>query len=410
MFTGAFQISAGGALNSLIVTDISDYSDEAESTFLTRKVYLYKVGGLTLSYPYQQNIPATAGANPVATIEVIDIAPNGSNLTVATSPPMGSVALGSYTVQVGDNTINQIAEHLSEALSSISYDISVDNAIVSVELLQTTAAFNGQSLVLSNSTIPEIPSRAVFNVTSLLSIDTGTLITIDAQQPNNAYVTIGTYTKQADDTTTAVMAPRLVTAITGNIYGYVPTTNLTNVTVTAPSGLGATQNGKQLLFSFGMSTASSNFSNGVNEIGAIPNDTTPFTGGLAPTSTTEVVNYISFPYSLGNQVAINIPMLRDYALLLVTEWVSLDPQDGSTYTAQKYALFQDYNNSRLNGVVSATTARPSVIQDAGYMVNLAKCFLEKDNAMIAIYYNQQTLSQGAVNREAELLSKQLTYF
>ena len=50
-FVANFTASQGSDCTTIIITDTSDYSDEPQNTFSSRKLYLYKADGTTIKYP-----------------------------------------------------------------------------------------------------------------------------------------------------------------------------------------------------------------------------------------------------------------------------------------------------------------------------------------------------------------------
>ena len=103
-------------------------------------------------------------------------------------------------------------------------------------------------------------------------------------------------------------------------------------------------------------------------------------------------------------------MTRDYALNIVVDWISLDPQPSSDYQTQLIYGFESYNGNSEYGVIQALTARPNIIQDWNYWINLGRVQNEIENSVQAVYYQQQVSAQWAMNRAANILENQLTNF
>lgn len=129
---------------------------------------------------------------------------------------------------------------------------------------------------------------------------------------------------------------------------------------------------------------------------------------LVPAGTT--TTYINWPFSVGNTIIISDVMTRDYALNVVVDWVSLDPQDGSTYQTQLIYGFASYNANGEYHVIQAITARPNIVQHWNYWLNLGKVQTEESNSVQAVYYQQQVSAQWAMNRAAYILQNKLTNF
>lgn len=128
---------------------------------------------------------------------------------------------------------------------------------------------------------------------------------------------------------------------------------------------------------------------------------------LVPDGTT--TSYIDFPYAGGDTITINA-LTRDYALNVVADWISVDPQSGSTYQASLICSFLSYNTNNEYGIIQALTAKPSCIYDINYWANLGIVQTEKANAIWATYYQEQRSAQWAINRSALLLSNPVINF
>jgi len=129
---------------------------------------------------------------------------------------------------------------------------------------------------------------------------------------------------------------------------------------------------------------------------------------LVPAGT--VTDYINWPFSAGNTIIISDVMIRDYALNVVVDWISLDPQVGSSYQTQLIYGFASYNANGEYSVVQAITAKPSIVQDWNYWLNLGRVQTEESNSVQAVYYQQQVSAQWAMNRAAYILQNKLTNF
>jgi len=128
---------------------------------------------------------------------------------------------------------------------------------------------------------------------------------------------------------------------------------------------------------------------------------------LVPTGTT--TTYIDFPFAGGDTITIDA-MTRDYSLDIVVDWISVNPQSGSTYQASLICSFLSYNTNNEYGIIQALTAKPSCIQDINYWANLGNVQTEQQNSIWATYYQQQVSAQWAINRAAYILQNPLTNF
>jgi len=135
--------------------------------------------------------------------------------------------------------------------------------------------------------------------------------------------------------------------------------------------------------------------------------TTSSGGTLVPAGT--LTTYIDFPFSGGASITIDC-MERDYALIVTVEWISDDPQPGSIYESSLVYGFESYDKNGEYGVIQALIARPSIVQNLTYWLNLGKLQTFIHCANQAVYYQQQDSAQAALNRGAYLLNTNLTSF
>jgi hypothetical protein len=96
-----------------------------------------------------------------------------------------------------------------------------------------------------------------YNSDSLLVKPIGTVLTVEAEEPDGIYRTLGTYTTQAGDDNAVTLSAHLNSAVNANTSttGYssvLDTDTVANdsIRVTARTGLGATMNGKFLFVAY----------------------------------------------------------------------------------------------------------------------------------------------------------------
>jgi hypothetical protein len=128
---------------------------------------------------------------------------------------------------------------------------------------------------------------------------------------------------------------------------------------------------------------------------------------LVPTGTT--TTYIDFPFAGGDTITI-AAMNRDYSVNVVVDWLTTDPQPGSTYQSSIIMSLLSYNTNNEYGIIQAMTATPLIVSHANYWLNLGLVQTENENCIQATYYQQQVSAQRAINHSAEILANQLTNF
>ncbi len=232
----------------------------------------------------QTNDAVRSETAATATITITSVPDDGSNITVTVNDPiLGSINLGSYTKVSGDSTVNTLAQSIATELgnNTYNYGISVDENVITIQAAPGRGddINGGGRLTVSASTTSETAATATVNCNSLTSIAEGTLITVQAEDSEDGFITIGTYTTQSGDGVASTLAGRLAAAIT--LEGYSAVQSGDNMVVTARSGLGADMNGQDLFLSWPVSgNLTTTFSGGVDGIGIIPNTLTQFSGGI----------------------------------------------------------------------------------------------------------------------------------
>lgn len=94
-------------------------------------------------------------------------------------------------------------------------------------------------------------SSSFINATATITIDAvgddGSIIEVSVNDPELGIIILGSYTKQSTDTDTTILATNIASALSGNSYGYVVTSQTNVVTIEARDGLGASINGNSRL-------------------------------------------------------------------------------------------------------------------------------------------------------------------
>ena len=129
---------------------------------------------------------------------------------------------------------------------------------------------------------------------------------------------------------------------------------------------------------------------------------------LVPEGTT--TTYISFPFSAGNSITITGILNTDYSLLVNVVWESLDPQVGSTYSAQSIETFLNYLYAFYAGQISTLSDNPAILQDTNWYDSMIKLIVEISNAEQATADAQQFSAQSAINRALYLKNNSQFFF
>lgn len=342
-FTGSFTKTnnSSAGLNYFTLADTSDYGSEPKTGFNDRYVYLYDIEGNVID-PGEQTI-VLLGEKPVATITIDSVPPDGYNIEVILPVSMGGLSLGTYTKGSGDTTTTILAASIANALVPAGVTITSANNVVTITYDTKTSDYNGDDLTITSYNVTGVFSKAFFNgASTLLSKPNGTLFTIQAQIPDNSYVTIGSYTKQSSDTTAEILYNNIAAATVGNSYGYTCSGQTTYMLVTSPYY--SNQNGKDFLVSFSGGSTGNSFFSGVDPENVIPNTTTNFSGGVTPgPETITGLDYFLWPYDSGDEIDINV-LTEDIALTVYVVWNPIVIETDSTYTASLACVFLDYAN------------------------------------------------------------------
>lgn len=96
----------------------------------------------------------------------------------------------------------------------------------------------------SNPDVTEVAASATLTVDSLGVTNSGCYVYVN--EPTRQ-IELGYYEQQVTDTTTSIYAQSLANVLSANTYGYVISVNNSTITVTAPPGLGALMNGRDLI-------------------------------------------------------------------------------------------------------------------------------------------------------------------
>lgn len=121
MFTGTFTVSQTSDITSFSVTDSSSYADEAQGTFSTRHIYVYKIDGTLLA---SVNFPFTDGATKALTGILNTDYSLLVNVTWASlNPQPGSV----YTAQSVETFLNYLYAFYSGQISTLSDNPNILN-------------------------------------------------------------------------------------------------------------------------------------------------------------------------------------------------------------------------------------------------------------------------------------------
>lgn len=128
---------------------------------------------------------------------------------------------------------------------------------------------------------------------------------------------------------------------------------------------------------------------------------------LVPTGTS--TTYVDFPFSGGNSIEVNI-LNRDYALTVVMQLTSLDPQPDSNYIASNVYGFTNYTMQFLYGLLQNIVAQPNITNDLNYDANRALLQQLVDDADNAVYYQDVKSAQFALDQAYNIMQKQNFYF
>lgn len=129
---------------------------------------------------------------------------------------------------------------------------------------------------------------------------------------------------------------------------------------------------------------------------------------LVPSGTATA--YIDFPFSAGASITITGVLLTDYSLSANVQWLSTNPQVGSTYTATEVVTFLNYINDFIYGKVEQMAANPTIINDTTFQDSMKIMYNEKENAEQGTLYDDQWAAQSAINRAFYLINNENMFF
>jgi len=128
---------------------------------------------------------------------------------------------------------------------------------------------------------------------------------------------------------------------------------------------------------------------------------------VVPSGTT--TSYIDFPFSLGNSITINV-LDRDLALNVETDWLSLSPQPGSTYTLTELFGFTGNTNDFIYGLIQQIAAQQSILNDTTFYEYLSRLQTEVDNCAQAVSFDDIFSAQAALDRAFAIITNSSKYF
>jgi hypothetical protein len=138
----------------------------------------------------------------------------------------------------------------------------------------------------ANPDVTEVPASATLTVDTLGN--TGDVCDVYVNEPGNQ-ILLGSYTQLITDTTTALYAASLASALSANTYGYVIAVNNSTITITARPGLGALMNGENLSLDVELPLSFTQ---------------TPFSGGVTEYTNTAARGVANYLYWLCGQFAL----------------------------------------------------------------------------------------------------------
>lgn len=138
----------------------------------------------------------------------------------------------------------------------------------------------------SSPDVTEVPASATLTVDTLG--DTGDECRVYVNEPTDQ-VLLGIYIQQVTDTTTAIYAASLASALSANTYGYTISVNNSTITITARPEFGALMNGRTIGLEFNL---------------PLSFNQTPFSGGVTAYTNSAARGVANYLYWLCGQFAL----------------------------------------------------------------------------------------------------------
>lgn len=120
-------------------------------------------------------------------------------------------------------------------------------------------------------------------------------------------------------------------------------------------------------------------------------------------------SYIDFPFSDGASKTISV-LSRDFDFNITTDWLSLAPQPGSTYTLSALYGFDGNTNAFIYGLIQQIAAQQSILNDTTYYEYLSRLQTEVDNNIQAVTYGDIAAGQAALDRAFSIILNSSKYF
>ena len=127
---------------------------------------------------------------------------------------------------------------------------------------------------------------------------------------------------------------------------------------------------------------------------------------LVPNGTS--TTYIVWDYA-NSSIVLDL-LKKSTAATVTVEWFA-DPSQAAIYTLTQYMIWDLYDYVFLFGLLSAQTSKPIAVDDIGYWPNswyMVTNIFQAENAITKM--NDTYSSQGALDRNQELIDNQSNYF
>lgn len=131
---------------------------------------------------------------------------------------------------------------------------------------------------------------------------------------------------------------------------------------------------------------------------------------LADGTISTTPTFIDFSFSGYPDDTIEIPLTMDYGFNIVLELVSLNPQTGSTYTAQSIIGTINFMMSFLQGLIQGSQGQYNFKNDTNWQANWLYVYSQIKMVLNAQEFQVLSSIQAAIDRAYVYINNQNNYF
>lgn len=223
-------------------------------------------------------------------IRILSLGNIGDNITFhVVDPSLGSIVLGSYTIDNTDTTIELLTEHIANSLSSniYGYEVNFSDVRIRITAPESFGEVINDTLITTTATLTAGVGAYTIIDLSLVNLTNPVQISVTGGIMDSLLTTFFN-TGFSSTLTNSEKIQSLIDVINNNNDSFTATLETsTSIRITASNSLGASMNGSILTLLSGTKNSipvNYTFSNGVNGFKKISTLINPFTGGVSLTN------------------------------------------------------------------------------------------------------------------------------